>query len=433
MHNLEVNKIYIKNINPNKENPRQINNDNINKLTNSLNEFGLVEPIIINTKTNEIIGGHQRYKILLDEYNSTSKNKELFILNLGDISWVFSETDLKIRSKDHEAALNITLNNDMAMGVYDESLLYEITSDLQEKGLLSLTQFEDSDLEELQVKLKTLEDEETEIIEYDYDFDQEIPFKVNLGDIWQLGNHRLMCGDSCKNTHVNELLDNNLVDMVVTDPPYNVDYNEKETHLLKHRPNKRVSEGKLTNIQNDKLDDDSFYKFLTNSFINMFNSLKEGASIYVFHSDIEGINFRKAFVDVGFKLSLVCIWVKNHLVLGRQDYHGQHEPVLYGWKPGKAHNWYADRKETTVWEYDKPLKNQEHPTMKPIELISYPIINSSKRKDKILDLFGGSGSTLIACEQLERNCYMMELDPKYCDVIINRWEEFTGEKATKIN
>lgn len=206
------------------------------------------------------------------------------------------------------------------------------------------------------------------------------------------------------------------MDMVFTDPPYNVDY-----------------EGAAGKIQNDRQEDGKFYDFLLKAFSNMNAALKEGGAIYVCHSDTEGINFRTAFKNAGFKLSECLVWVKNALVLGRQDYHWRHEPILYGWKEGAAHYFVDDRTQDTVWEYDKPTVSKLHPTMKPLELIGKALKNSSRKGEKILDLFGGSGSTMIACEQLKRICRMMEIDPIYCDVIIERWERFTGRKAVKMN
>ena len=207
-------------------------------------------------------------------------------------------------------------------------------------------------------------------------------------------------------------MENQLADMIFTDPPYNVDY-----------------KGSAGKIMNDNMTDDAFYCFLLDAFKNMAQKSKEGAPIYVCHADSEGLNFRAAFREAGWDLKQCIIWVKHHFVMGRQDYQWQHEPILYGWKPGAAHKFYGDRKQTTVWQIDRPMASREHPTMKPVALCAKAIENSSKAGDIVLDLFGGSGSTLIACEQLNRTCYMMELDPIYCDVIIKRWENLTGQKA----
>lgn len=210
-----------------------------------------------------------------------------------------------------------------------------------------------------------------------------------------------------------------MIDLLLTDPPYNVDYEGK-------------TKDKLT-IKNDKMSDETFREFLKTSFQNAYDYMKNGASFYIWHADSERYNFQGACIDVGLKVRQCLIWNKNSMVMGRQDYHWKHEPCLYGWKDGASHNWYSDRKQTTVLEFDKPTRNSEHPTMKPLDLISYQIKNSTKENDNVLDIFGGSGSTLIACEQLNRNCYTLELDPKYVDVIIKRWEQLTGKKAVRLN
>lgn len=238
------------------------------------------------------------------------------------------------------------------------------------------------------------------------------------GDIWQLGDHRLMCGDSTKAAMIQELLAGEKVDLYITDPPYNVAYEGKTKDAL--------------TIQNDEMNDDSFRDFLVNAFMAADSVLKEGASFYIWHADSEGYNFRYAVKHCGWLMKQCLIWNKNTMVMGRQDYQWKHEPCLYGWKAGASHHWYSDRKQTTVLEFNKPNRNAEHPTMKPVELFAYQIQNSSQKGDIVLDSFGGSGTSIIACEQVNRKCYMMELDPHYCDVIINRWETFTGRKAVKV-
>ena len=236
-----------------------------------------------------------------------------------------------------------------------------------------------------------------------------------LGDVWRLGDHRVMCGDSVSLDDVARLMDGYKADLIVTDPPYNVAY-------------QGGTADKLT-IQNDSMSGEAFYRFLFDAYTAMFSVAKDGAGLYVFHADSEGVNFRKAMTDAGFKLAQCCVWVKQSLVMGRQDYHWQHEPVLYGWKPTGPHRWYSDRKQTTVWNFDRPSRNDVHPTMKPVALIEYPITNSSRGGDVVLDLFGGGGSTLIACEKTGRHARLMELDPRYCDVIVRRWQDFTGGAA----
>ena len=233
------------------------------------------------------------------------------------------------------------------------------------------------------------------------------------GDVWLLGKHRLVCGDSTKEETYVTLMDGKKANLVVTDPPYNVNY-----------------EGGAGKIKNDNMENDKFYQFLLDAFTNMERVMAEDGSIYVFHADTEGLNFRKAFSEAGFYLSGTCIWKKQSLVLGRSPYQWQHEPCLYGWKKKGKHQWYSDRKQTTIWEFDKPKKNGDHPTMKPIPLIAYPIKNSSMSNCIVLDPFGGSGSTLIACEQLGRICHTIELDEKYCDVIVKRYIEQVGSADT---
>jgi DNA modification methylase len=236
-----------------------------------------------------------------------------------------------------------------------------------------------------------------------------------LGEIYILGNHRLLCGNSTLVDDVEKLLDGEKADMVWTDPPYNVAYEGKTKDAL--------------TISNDSMTNESFYQFLFDAYSNMLLGTKPGGAIYVAHADIEGANFRKALVDAGWLFKQCLVWVKNTLVMGRQDYHWRHEPILYGWAPGEAHNWYSDRKQTTVLEFSKPQRNGEHPTMKPIELIEYCINNSCRAGGLVLDLFGGSGSTLIACEKTNRKAALIELDPRYCDVILERWQKYTGRKA----
>jgi len=235
------------------------------------------------------------------------------------------------------------------------------------------------------------------------------------GELWQLGPHRVLCGDAMLLDDVKRVLGGARADLVVIDAPYNVNYEGATKEKLK--------------IQNDHMADGAFYQFLLKAYQNLASVTKEGAGIYVFHADTEGVNFRRALVEAGWKLAQCCVWVKQTLVLGRQDYHWQHEPILYGWKPGASHRWFTDRKQTTVWNFDKPARSKEHPTMKPVDLISYPILNSSRNGDVVLDTFGGSGSTLIASAKHGREARLLEIDPTYCDVIIRRWQEWSGEKA----
>lgn len=245
---------------------------------------------------------------------------------------------------------------------------------------------------------------------------QQAPERVRAGDIWQLGIHRLMCADSTNKENVEKLLNGEQADMWLTDPPYNVDYEGKTADKLK--------------IANDKFhDDNAFLSFLVDAYNAAANVLKPGGVFYIWHADSEGYNFRKAAQGCGLKVRQCLIWNKNVMVMGRQDYQWKHEPCLYGWKDGAGHKWYSDRKQVTVIDYARPTASTDHPTMKPVGLFAYLIQNSSQEGDIVLDTFGGSGTTIIACEQLDRRGYSMELSPHYCDVILNRWEKLTGEKA----
>lgn len=356
------------------------------KIKNSINEFGYVEPIIVN-KDMTIIGGHQRLKVLKH-------------LGYTEVDCVVVEVD-----KTKEKALNVALNK--VTGSWNEALLAELIKDLQEVDFdVSLTGFEPPEIDELMNKLNGGNTQED-----DFDVDgalTETPI-TKQGDVWLLGKHRLICGDSTLPEIYELLMDGRKANLVVTDPPYNVAY-----------------EAKAGTIQNDNMKQEEFYKFLYKAFHNMHEHMANDASIYVFHADTEGLNFRKAFSDVGFYLAGVCIWAKQSLVLGRSDYQWKHEPVLYGWKKSGKHKWYGDRKQSTIWNFDRPSKNELHPTMKPIALVAYPIQNSSLTNCIVLDPFGGSGSTLIACEQTGRVCHTIELDERYADVIVKRYIEQVG-------
>jgi DNA modification methylase len=292
-------------------------------------------------------------------------------------------------------------------GEWDKEKLALLIADLQAEDFdVSLTGFEPAEIDDL--FKDTLKDG---IHDDDFDVEDELkkPAMTKLGDIWSLGKHRLVCGDSTKGESFELLMAGRKANLVVTDPPYNVNY-----------------EAQAGKIKNDNMANDAFGQFLFAAFTNTEAHMADDASIYVFHADAEGLNFRKAFREAGFYLSGTCIWKKQSLVLGRSPYQWQHEPVLFGWKKKGKHLWYTGRKESTIWEFDKPRKNTDHPTMKPVALLAYPIMNSSMSNTLILDPFGGSGSTLIACEQSERACCTIELDEKYCDVIVNRYYQVVG-------
>ena len=357
------------------------------KLKRSMEQFGYVEPVIWNKTTSHVVGGHQRLKVLLD-------------MGITEVECVVIEMN-----EEKEKALNIALNK--ISGDWDKDKLMLLIADLQGADFdISLTGFEPAELDAL--FKDSLKDG---IHEDDFDVDAELqkPALTKQGDVWMLGQHRLVCGDSTKADTFNVLMDGKLANLVITDPPYNVNY-----------------EGSAGKIKNDNMGNEAFYTFLLSAFQNTEVAMAKDASIYVFHADTEGLNFRKAFSDAGFYLSGTCIWKKQSLVLGRSPYQWQHEPVLFGWKKSGKHNWYADRKQTTIWEFEKPKKNADHPTMKPVALVAYPILNSSLSNCIVLDPFGGSGSTLIACEQTDRICYTIELDEKYCDVIVKRYVEQVG-------
>lgn len=357
------------------------------KLKRSIEQFGYVEPVIWNKTTGRVVGGHQRLKVLMN-------------MGMTEVDCVVVEMD-----EDKEKALNIALNK--ISGDWDKDKLALLIADLQGVDFdVSLTGFEPAEIDDL---FKDTLKDGVKDDDFDVGAELEKPTMTKPGDIWALGRHRLICGDSTKAETYDLLMGSTKANLVITDPPYNVNY-----------------EGSAGKIKNDNMADDAFYNFLLDAYTQMHSAMADDASIYVFHADTEGLNFRRAFADAGFYLSGCCIWKKQSLVLGRSPYQWQHEPCLYGWKKNGKHQWYTGRKETTIWEFDKPKKNGDHPTMKPIPLLAYPIMNSSMSNSVVLDPFGGSGSTLIACEQTDRICYTVELDEKFCDVIVKRYIEQVG-------
>lgn len=415
---MEFEKIKLTSLQKAEYNPRKISDADKLKLRNSIDTFGVVDPIIINLKNNKIIGGHQRYDALLDKYmEDNSFFEELNLLRLGDIGWVFPSTDLTVENEDYEKALNLALNK--ISGEWDTPKLEALLDEINLSELdVTLTGFDDLELGELSLESF---DDSVEVVEDDYEIvDDEIETDIVLGDIYQLGNHRLMCGDSTKSEDVEKLMQDNLIDLFLTDPPYNVDYTDGHNNERK--------------IMNDSFDSDEEAGELLwkPSFNNARKFAKEYCSVYCFMPQ-GGTHMMMMMMKASWQVKHELIWKKQSVVLNRADYNYQHEPILYGW--GDKHKFYGKGKfaTTSIWEFDRPTKSKEHPTMKPIELLCEILFNSTIENDNVLDLFGGSGSTLIACEQLNRNCYMMELDPHYCQVIINRWEEFTNKKAQKIN
>ena len=392
---MEIKELPLKELKPAAYNPRKKlkkGDKEYEKIKQSLLKFGYVDPIIVNEDLT-VIGGHQRLTVLKDLDYETAK---CVIVDLP---------------KEDEKALNIALNK--ITGQWDEALLADLLLDLQESDFnLDLTGFEPPEIDDI---LSNVHDKELSEDEFDVEEELKKPTVSRHGDIWQLGKHRVICGDSTKAEIYKQLLDDRKANLVVTDPPYNVDVEETAGKIL-----------------NDNMSDGDFYQFLLSMFTQVENHMEDDASIYVFHADTEGLNFRKAFKDAGFYLSGCCIWKKNSLVLGRSPYQWQHEPCLYGWKKKGKHQWFSDRKQTTIWEYDRPKSSKDHPTMKPIQLMAYPIQNSSMRGTIVLDPFLGSGSTLIAADQTGRVCYGIELDEKFVDVIVKRYIEVTGDTEVTV-
>ena len=370
-------------------NARTHSPEQINKLRSSLREFGFINPVIVDKDYN-IIAGHGRVIAAKAE-------------NFTEVPCVLVDHLTEAQKKAY-----IIADNRMALDAgWDEELLRVEIEALQAEAFdVSLTGFDDKEIADL------FKGEEPEVKDDDYDLSAALEKAafVERGDVWIVGKHRLVCGDATSPEDVTLLMDGHRANLIVTDPPYGVSF--------------RSASG-LT-IQNDSIKNEEFYQFLYKAFANMVAHMENGGSAYVFHADTEGLNFRKAFIDAGFHLAGVCIWAKNSLVLGRSDYQWQHEPVLYGFLKNGKHNWYSDRKQTTIWNFDKPKRNANHPTSKPLDLLSYPIKNSSQENSIVLDTFGGSGSTLMACEQTNRICFMMELDEKYASVILRRYVENTN-------
>ena len=375
-------------------NARTHSPEQITKLRSSLREFGFINPVIID-KDYGVIAGHGRLMAAKEE-------------GIKEVPCVLVDYLTEAQKKAY-----IIADNRFAQDAgWDEELLrIEIESLQAEAFDVSLTGFEDQEIADLFAG-----DNDTGAEDDDFDLNDALEKAafVERGDIWTVGRHRLMCGDATSADDVAALMDGKKANLVVTDPPYNVAFES--------------SDG--LSIKNDKMAGDKFYEFLLSAFKNMADHLEKGGAAYVFHADTEGLNFRKAFIDAGFHLSGCCIWVKNSMVLGRSDYQWQHEPVLYGFLQNGKHFWSskAGRSQTTIWNFDKPKKNKNHPTSKPLDLLAYPIGNSSQENAVVIETFGGSGSTLMTCEQTNRICFMMELDEKYASVILRRYVEDTGDE-----
>ena len=378
---------------PYASNSRTHSDAQVAQIAASIREFSFTNPILINSE-NTIIAGHGR---LLAARKLGMEEVPCIVLD-----HLTKPQQRALVIADNQLALNAGWDLDMLKAEIEDLNLDDFD--------ISLLGFDDKFLDGL------LEPEPTAGLT-DEDAVPEVPEtpKTVLGDVWVLGNHRLMCGDSTSVDALEKLTEGNLVDMWLTDPPYNVAYEGKTKDAL--------------TIQNDSMTDDSFRTFLRDAYVAADIVMKPGAVFYIWHADSEGYNFRGAAHDAGWKVRQCLIWKKSTMVMGRQDYHWKHEPCLYGWKEGAAHLWATDRKQTTILEFDKPSRNGEHPTMKPVELFEYQMLNNTKGADIVLDSFGGSGTTIIAAEKHGRYGRLMELDPKYCDVIVKRWQEFTGKEA----
>lgn len=383
---MEIKDLKITDLKPYEKNPR-MNDNAVPYVANSIKEFGFKVPIIIDKK-NVIVAGHTRYKAAQQ-------------LGLETVPCIIADDLTPKQIKAFRLADNKTAEK----AEWETEFLSDELKELLDVDMGAFG-FEDV-LDDLEEELEAQED----------DYEMELPEdpRAKTGQIWQLGKHRLMCGDSTKKTDVLQLVGGCKMDILITDPPYNVSYEGKTKDNLK--------------IQNDNLNSEDFRTFLRDAFKNADDVMREGAAFYIWYASSEAINFESACNDAGWKIRQNLIWEKNTFVLGRQDYQWNHEPCLYGWKDGAAHTWMSDRKQTTILKFNRPIRNDIHPTMKPIPLFNYQIKNSTRSGDKVLDLFGGSGTTIMACEQNGRTAYVMEYDPKYADAIIDRWQTYTGEKA----
>ncbi|HEL0588889.1 TPA: site-specific DNA-methyltransferase [Streptococcus equi subsp. zooepidemicus] len=376
-------------------NARTHSQEQVNKLRSSLREFGFVNPVIIDQDKN-VIAGHGRLMAAKEE-------------GITEVPCVLVDYLTEAQKKAY-----ILADNRYAQDAgWDEELLRLEIEALEGMDFdVSLTGFNEDEISDLFAGADT---SDTQDDDFDLSDALEKAAFVEKGDVWVVGRHRLMCGDATSEEDVATLMDGKKANLIITDPPYNVAFES--------------SDG--LSIKNDKMENEKFYEFLLSAFKNMAAHLEKGGAAYVFHADTEGLNFRKAFVDAGFHLAGCCIWVKNSLVLGRSDYQWQHEPVLYGFLQNGKHYWSknAGRSQTTIWNFDKPKKNKNHPTSKPLDLLAYPIGNSSQENAIVIDTFGGSGSTLMTCEQTNRICHTMELDEKYASVILRRYVEDTDDAA----
>lgn len=386
---MKIEKVKISEVKNNPNNPRVIKDDKFKNLVQSIKDFPEmleIRPIVVNSDM-IVLGGNMRLKA-----SREAGLKEVYIIRAENLT--------------PEQEREFIIKDNVSGGEWDWQMLG--------------ADWDKTELENWGLDVPEFEEPEQEVQEDDFDVPEGgVETDIQIGDIFDIGNHRLICGDSTKIETFEALMPEELADCVVTDPPYNVAYEGKTKDALK--------------IENDDMSDGDFYKFLFDFYSSLGEKTKPGGAWYVWHADSEGANFRSAMKDAGLLVKQCLIWVKNTMVMGRQDYQWKHEPCLYGWKPGASHNWYSDRKQTTVLEFNKPSRNAEHPTMKPIELFAYQIQNSSKRGDIICDAFGGSGTTMVACEQLGRKARIVEFDPRYCQVIVDRMIKLNPELKVKKN
>lgn len=402
MEQLRIEYVHTSTLHPYEKNTRKHEKLDVDNIARSIEKYGMNDAIGVWGENNTIVEGHGRWLAC----------KKLGIEMVPIIR-------LDHLSDEERREYGIAHNATAELSVWDPLFLAEELKDLD----LGDFDFDFGlDLEAEEAK-EIVEDEAPEVD------DKGEPI-AKLGDIWQLGRHRLMCGDSTSVEDVEKLMDGELADLLITDPPYNVALGMGESKEVARKRKRRI-DGLV--VKNDRMEDSEFRQFLANAFFAADNVMKPGAVFYIWHADKEGYNFMGACVDIGWKVRQCIIWNKNIMILGRQDYQQKHEPCLYGWKEGAGHLWASDRKQTTVINWDKPAKSEIHPTMKPVGLFDYQIKNNTKGGDVVLDLFNGSGTTIMACEQNGRIAYAMELDPRYVDAAIKRWEIFTGETARKIN
>lgn len=416
---MEIETIKITDLKPAEYNPRRISEEDYQKLKNSISTFGLVDPIIVNLKNMHIVGGHQRYDVLLDEHMLDNDFlAELPMIRLGDVGFVFTDTELSIRDDDHEKALNLALNK--ISGEWDEQKLQPLLEELELSPIdIQLTGFSEPELEELNID--TTEETGECVVEDDYVEPEDIETDIKYGDLFRLGDHYLLCGDATSEDDVTTLLaagGERKVDLLFTDPPYNVNISTIKHPKFKVRP-----------IENDNMSTDDF-KVFCRKWVNNIKSFVEGCCYICAGQGADG-RIMFTICDELLHNSTTIIWNKDTFTLGRGKYQNKYEPIWFGWnESGKT---FTDKRDLcNVFDINRPKKSELHPTMKPLELI-ITCLEHNPHAETVLDLFGGSGSTLISCEQTNRTCYIMELTPKYCQVIIDRWETFTGKKAEKIN